>query len=75
MPSTSDRFPSVKVYDHPLIKHKLTILRDRSTGHEQFRVLLNQIAGLMAFEVSRNLPVRTLEVETPVARTVGTELA
>ena len=75
MPSTSERFPTVKVYDHPLIQHKLMILRDRRTGHEQFRVLLNQIAGLMAFEVSRNLPVRTLEVETPVARTVGTELA
>jgi len=75
MPTTSARFPTVKVYDHPLIQHKLTILRDRRTGHEQFRVLLNQIAGLMAYEVSRNLPVRPHEVETPVARTMGTELA
>jgi uracil phosphoribosyltransferase len=75
MPSTSPRYPSVKVYDHPLIQHKLTILRDRRTGHEQFRLLLNQIAGLMAYEVSRNLPVRALAVETPVARTTGSELS
>ncbi|MFM1821764.1 MAG: hypothetical protein RI967_30 [Planctomycetota bacterium] len=75
MPSPSERFPNVRIYDHPLIQHKLTILRERETGHEQFRQLLNQIAGLMAFEVSRDLPVRPVEVETPVARTTGTELA
>lgn len=75
MPSTSPRFANVKVYDHPLIQHKLTILRDRRTGHEQFRQLLNQIAGLMAFEVSRNLPVHEVVVETPVARAKGSELA
>jgi uracil phosphoribosyltransferase len=75
MPSESARFPNVRVYDHPLIQHKLTILREKGTGHEQFRQLLNQIAGLMAFEVSRDLPVRERPVETPVARTTGSELA
>lgn len=75
MPTLSAKYPNVAVYDHPLIQHKLTILRDRRTGHEQFRQLLNQIAGLMAFEVSRHLAVREIEVETPVAHTTGTELA
>ncbi len=75
MPSSSTHFPHVKVYDHPLIQHKLTILREKRTGHEQFRQLLNQIAGLMAFEVSRNLKVRSIDVETPVAHTRGTQLA
>jgi len=75
MPTLSAKFPNVAVYDHPLIQHKLSILRNRSTGHEQFRQLLNQIAGLMAFEVSRHLATREIEVETPVARTKGTELS
>lgn len=75
MPTLDPRFEHVKVYDHPLIQHKLTILRDRRTRHEQFRMLLNQIAGLMAFEVSRTLPVRAIDVETPVARARGVELA
>jgi len=75
MPSPDPRFAHVKVYDHPLIQHKLSILRDRRTHHEQFRQLLNQIAGLMAFEVSRSLPTREVEIETPVARARGTELA
>lgn len=75
MPTLSAKYPNVAVYDHPLIQHKLTILRDKATGHEQFRVLLNQIAGLMAYEVSRRLAVREKPVETPVARTIGTELA
>ena len=75
MPTLSAKFPNVAVYDHPLIQHKLSILRDKRTGHEQFRPLLNQIAGLMAYEVSRNLPVRAIDVETPVARTRGIALA
>ena len=75
MATPSTHFKNVKVYDHPLIAHKLTLLRDKRTAHEQFRQLLNQIAGLMAYEVSRNLAVRTIEVETPVARTRGSQLA
>ncbi len=75
MPTRSAQHPNVAVYDHPLIQHKLTILRDKQTGHEQFRVLLNQIAGLMAYEVSRRLAVRERAVDTPVARMIGTELA
>ena len=75
MPSPSTRFRHVMVYDHPLIQHKLTILREKGTKHEQFRQLLNQIAGLMAYEVSRHLSVRTIEIETPVAHTRGTQLS
>ena len=75
MPTRSAQHPNVAVYDHPLIQPKLTILRDKQTGHEQFRVLLNQIAGLMAYEVSRRLAVRERAVDTPVARMIGTELA
>ncbi|MCE2881135.1 MAG: uracil phosphoribosyltransferase [Planctomycetaceae bacterium] len=75
MPSSHPAFANVKVYDHPLIQHKLTIMRDKRTRHEQFRQLLNQIAGLMAYEVSRNLPVRAVDVETPVAIARGTQLA
>jgi len=69
------RFPNVWIYDHPLIQHKLTIMRDKRTEHEQFRQLLNQITGLMAYDVCRNLPVRDLDVETPITRTSGSELA
>ncbi len=75
MPSTNPRFPNVWIYDHPLIQHKLTIMRDKRTEHEQFRQLLNQITGLMAYDVCRNLPVQILEVETPITRTSGSELA
>jgi len=75
MPSTNPRFPNVWIYDHPLIQHKLTIMRDKRTEHEQFRQLLNQITGLMAYDVCRNLPVRDLDVETPITRTSGSELA
>lgn len=75
MPSTNPRFPNVWIYDHPLIQHKLTIMRDRRTEHEQFRQLLNQITGLMAYDVCRNLPVRALEVETPITRMTGRALA
>jgi uracil phosphoribosyltransferase len=75
MPSMNPRFPNVWIYDHPLIQHKLTIMRDRRTEHEQFRQLLNQITGLMAYDVCRNLPVQILEVETPITRMKGSELA
>jgi len=61
----------VYVFDHPLIVHKLTILRDRRTGHKEFRELVEELAMLMAFEVTRSLPTREVEVETPLAVTRG----
>lgn len=55
------------VIDHPLIQHKLSIIRDQNTGPKEFRELLEEVSMLMAYEVTRNLPVEEIEVETPVA--------
>jgi uracil phosphoribosyltransferase len=61
--------PGVIVFDHPLIQHKLSWLRDSSTSHRPFRALLYQLAGLMVYEVTRSLPTRTLTVQTPLEPT------
>ena len=58
---------AVHVFDHPLIQHKLAILRDQTTGTKEFRALVNEIAGLMCYEATRNLPTVEAEVQTPVA--------
>ena len=52
---------------HPLIQHKLAILRNKETGVKEFRELVGEIAGLMCYEATRNLPTEEVEVETPVA--------
>ena len=57
---------NVHVLDHPLIQHKLAILRDKNTGTKEFRALINEIAGLMCYEATRNLPTEEVEVETPI---------
>ncbi len=58
---------NVHVFDHPLIQHKLSILRDKDTGVKQFRELIGEIAMLMCYEATRDLPLREVEIETPVA--------
>ena len=58
---------AVHVFEHPLIQHKLAILRDKRTGTKEFRALISEIAGLMCFEATRNLPTQEVLVETPVA--------
>ena len=58
---------SVHVLDHPLIQHKLAILRSKDTGVKEFRELIGEIAGLMCYEATRNLPTVETEIETPVA--------
>ena len=58
---------NVHVINHPLIQHKLAILRDKNTGVKEFRELIGEIAGLMCYEATRNLPTCEVEVETPVA--------
>ena len=58
---------TVHVLDHPLIQHKLAILRDKATGTKEFRALVSEIAGLMCYEATRNLPTVEVDVETPVA--------
>ena len=57
----------VHVLDHPLIQHKLAILRNVETGVKEFRELVGEIAGLMCYEATRNLPTEEVEVQTPVA--------
>ena len=57
----------VHVLDHPLIQHKLAILRSKDTPVKEFRELVGEIAGLMCYEATRNLPLREVEVQTPVA--------
>ncbi|QBP42093.1 MULTISPECIES: uracil phosphoribosyltransferase [Paenisporosarcina] len=56
----------VYVFDHPLIQHKLTYIRDKRTGTKEFRELVDEVATLMAFEITRDLPLDDVEVETPV---------
>jgi uracil phosphoribosyltransferase len=65
----------VYVFDHPLILHKLTILRDKRTGHKEFRELVEELAMLMAYEVTRSHPTRDIEVETPLATAKGKTIA
>ncbi|NLD03013.1 MAG: uracil phosphoribosyltransferase [Clostridiales bacterium] len=56
----------VHVFDHPLIQHKLSIMRDKNTGTKEFRELLDEISMLMVYEVTRDLPTQEIEVETPL---------
>ena len=71
---------TVHVLDHPLIQHKLAILRSKNTSVKEFRELIREISGLMCYEATRNLPTREVEVQTPVAvakcrRLAGKKLA
>lgn len=66
---------NVHILDHPLIQHKLTIIRDKETGTKTFREVVNEIARLMAYEVSRQMPLEDIEIETPLAKTTQKRLA
>lgn len=59
------------VIDHPLITHKLTIMRRKETGSKDFRELLNEIAMLMGYEITRDLPLEDIEIETPVSKMIA----
>ena len=58
----------VYIFDHPLIQHKLSLMRDVRTGAKEFRELLEEISMLMVYEVTRDLPTKEVEIETPLAR-------
>lgn len=58
----------VCVFDHPLIQHKLSILREKSTSVKEFRELISEIAMLMCYEATRDIPLEEIEIETPVAK-------
>ena len=61
-------YANVNVMDHPLIKHKISLLRDKDTGTNEFRKLVDEIAMLEAFEAFRSLPLKDVEVETPIEK-------
>ena len=63
------------VYDHPLIQHKLSIIRDKNTSVKEFREIVSELAGLMCYEATRDLPLEEVEIETPVARCKAKRLA
>ena len=65
----------LKIVEHPLIQHKLTLIRKKETGTKDFRENLDEIAGLMAYEITRDIPVREIEIETPLQRCTTWELA
>ncbi len=65
----------VHVFEHPLIRHKITILRDKRTGHKEFRELTEEVAMLMAYEATRSHPTREVQVETPLATARGWSIA
>ena len=65
----------VHVLDHPLLQHKLSILRDETTCVKDFREIVCEIATLMCYDATRNLPLQAVEVQTPVAKAVTYQLA
>ena len=65
---------NVTVVDHPLVQHKLALMRRRETTTAEFRTLLREISLLLAYEVTRDLPLTEVEIETPLAKTKGPKL-
>lgn len=65
----------VTVFDHPLIKHKLSIMRDKNASTKDFRENLNEIGSLMVYETTRDLPLEEIDIETPMTEMKGSRLA
>ncbi len=63
------------IFDHPLIRHKLTLARNKDTSTKLFYQTINEMAGLMAYEITRDIKTKDIEIETPIARTVQETLA
>ena len=66
---------TLHVIDHPMIQHKLTIMRKKETGSKDFRELLQEIALLMGYEVTRDLPLMDVEIETPICKTTARQVS
>ncbi len=64
-------FPNLTVVEHPLIQHKLAVLRDRNTSKKIFREVVDEITMLLAYEATRDLPLEPIEIETPLERTTA----
>ena len=65
----------VQVMDHPLIQHKVSLMRKKETGSKDFRNLLEEITMLMGYEITRDLPLEDVEIETPVAKMIGKQIS
>ena len=65
----------VTIFDHPLIQHKLSILRDENTGTKEFRELISEIAMLMCYEATRDLPLEDVKIKTPMAEMTAKKIA
>jgi uracil phosphoribosyltransferase len=63
------------IIDHPLVQHKLTIMRDKNTGTKDFKKILTEISTLMGYELTRDLPLTDIEIETPICRMTGKEIS
>ena len=68
-------FPNLTLLGHPLIQHKITLLRDKGTSTRDFKQLVNEIAMLMAYEVTKDLPTEPVMIETPLERMEGRQVA
>lgn len=66
---------NITIFDHPLIQHKLTIMRDKNTSSKDFRELVGEISMLMCYEITRDLPTKDIEVETPICKTLSKTIA
>ncbi len=66
---------NVTIFNHPLIQHKLSILRDKNTSSKDFRALVHEIAMLMCFEATRDLPLEDVEIETPICKTTAKKIS
>ena len=62
------------VFDHPMIQHKLTLMRDKNTGSKDFRTLLTEISLLMGYEITRDFPLHDVNIETPICPMVGKQI-
>lgn len=66
---------NITLINHPLIQHKLSLIRDKNTGSKDFRELVEEVAMLMCYEVTRNMPLEEVEIETPICRTKAKTLS
>ena len=69
------QFPNLTVVTHPLVRHKLSVLRDKETSKKKFKELVDEIAMLMAYEVTKDLPLAPVEIETPLETTTEMKLS
>jgi uracil phosphoribosyltransferase len=70
-----DAFPNLTLLEHPLIQHKVTLLRSQETGKKLFREVLDELSSLMAYEVTRDLPLEEIEIRTPLERMMGGQVS